>query len=80
MSQMLSSALNTNAATELQLFINGQPITTQATTLDQLITAQFGKETVATAINGVFVAANVRANTLLNMGDKIEALVPMQGG
>lgn len=80
MSQMLSSALNTNAATELQLFINGQPITTQATNLDQLISAQFGKETVATAVNGVFVAATVRANTLLNMGDKIEALVPMQGG
>jgi sulfur carrier protein len=35
---------------------------------------------VATAINGEFVAAGVRAQTPVAEGDRIEVLAPMQGG
>ncbi|MFV1527986.1 MULTISPECIES: sulfur carrier protein ThiS [unclassified Phaeobacter] len=35
---------------------------------------------VATALNGAFVARTRRADTELNEGDRIEVLAPMQGG
>jgi sulfur carrier protein len=35
---------------------------------------------VATALNGEFVAAGVRAQTPVAEGDRIEVLAPMQGG
>ena len=35
---------------------------------------------VATALNGEFVAAEVRAHTALADGDRLEVLAPMQGG
>jgi sulfur carrier protein len=35
---------------------------------------------VATAVNGEFVAAAVRAHTALTEGDRVEVLAPMQGG
>ena len=41
---------------------------------------QLGDETFAIAINGQFVPRNCYADTLLNDGDAVELLVPMQGG
>jgi sulfur carrier protein len=35
---------------------------------------------VATAVNGEFVAAALRAHTALTEGDRVEVLAPMQGG
>ena len=35
---------------------------------------------VATAVNGEFVAAAVRAHAALTEGDRVEVLAPMQGG
>ena len=35
---------------------------------------------VATAVNGEFVAAGLRAQTPIAEGDRIEVLAPMQGG
>jgi len=35
---------------------------------------------VATAVNGEFVAAAVRAHATLTEGDRVEVLAPMQGG
>jgi sulfur carrier protein len=35
---------------------------------------------VATAVNGEFVAAAVRAHTSLAEGDRVEVLTPVQGG
>jgi sulfur carrier protein len=40
----------------------------------------YGDAIVATAINGEFVAAAVRAHTPIAEGDRIEVLAPMQGG
>jgi sulfur carrier protein len=40
----------------------------------------YGDAVVATAINGEFVAAPVRAQTPVAEGDRIEVLAPMQGG
>jgi sulfur carrier protein len=48
-----------------------------ATVLSEL---GYGDAVVATAINGEFVAAAVRANTPIAEGDRIEVLAPMQGG
>ncbi|MBV8445241.1 MAG: sulfur carrier protein ThiS [Candidatus Dormibacteraeota bacterium] len=40
----------------------------------------YGDAVVATALNGEFVAAAVRAHTPIVEGDRIEVLAPMQGG
>jgi sulfur carrier protein len=40
----------------------------------------YGDSVVATAVNGEFVAAPVRAHTRLADGDRVEVLAPMQGG
>jgi sulfur carrier protein len=40
----------------------------------------YGAAVVATAVNGEFVAAGVRAGTRLAEGDRVEVLAPMQGG
>lgn len=35
---------------------------------------------VATAVNGDFIARNIRAATRLKSGDRVEVIAPMQGG
>jgi sulfur carrier protein len=40
----------------------------------------YGGRTVATAVNGEFVAAEARDRTALTEGDRLEVLAPMQGG
>ncbi|MBV8909459.1 MAG: sulfur carrier protein ThiS [Gammaproteobacteria bacterium] len=40
----------------------------------------YGAAVVATAINGEFVAAALRAQTPVTEGDRVEVLAPMQGG
>jgi sulfur carrier protein len=40
----------------------------------------YGGSVVSTAVNGEFIAAAVRARTILAEGDRIEVLAPMQGG
>ena len=40
----------------------------------------YAEAVVATAINGEFVAAALRAQTPVMDGDRIEVLAPMQGG
>jgi sulfur carrier protein len=40
----------------------------------------YGASAVSTAVNGEFVAAALRARTVLTEGDRIEVLAPMQGG
>jgi sulfur carrier protein len=35
---------------------------------------------VATALNGVFVPKGARAETVVQEGDRLEVLAPMQGG
>jgi sulfur carrier protein len=40
----------------------------------------YGGAVVSTALNGEFIAAAQRADTVLAEGDRLEVLAPMQGG
>ncbi len=40
----------------------------------------FTSDAMATALNGCFVPRDERATTVLNEGDQLEILAPMQGG
>lgn len=61
--------------------LNAERFETAATTLEAVLQeADFGGATVATAVNGDFVPAGLRATTPLKDGDQIEVLAPMQGG
>jgi sulfur carrier protein len=65
----------------MKLQLNGASIDTQVTTLAELLVAEgFGGAKVATAVNGTFVPGLARADQILNAGDAIEVLAPMQGG
>jgi sulfur carrier protein len=65
----------------MKLLLNGTSIETQVATLADLLIAQgLGGAKVATAINGTFVPATVRTDHILNAGDAVEVLAPMQGG
>ncbi|MEY8829145.1 sulfur carrier protein ThiS [Sedimentitalea sp. XS_ASV28] len=65
----------------MKVQINGDPVDMQGTTLADLLEAEgFGGAKVATAVNGEFVPASLRAGHALTEGDRIEVLAPMQGG
>jgi len=65
----------------MKLLLNGEPITTEAQTLDTVLAEKgYADTTVATAVNGDFVPVTLRATHTLNEGDQIEVLAPMQGG
>jgi len=64
----------------MTITLNGEPRQTAAATLAALlIEAGFGAK-VATARNGEFVPAALRASTLITEGDRIEVVAAMQGG
>ncbi|MCY4179335.1 MAG: sulfur carrier protein ThiS [Litoreibacter sp.] len=65
----------------MKLQLNGAPIEADSATLSDLLVAQgYGEARVATAVNGAFVPATMRATHTLNDGDQVEVLAPMQGG
>lgn len=65
----------------MRLQLNGTPLTAEVATLADLLDAQgYGEAKVATAVNGTFVPATLRADHALAEGDSIEVLAPMQGG
>lgn len=65
----------------MKLQLNGASIETEVSTLAELLVAEgLGGAKVATAVNGEFVPAAARAGQMLNAGDAIEVLAPMQGG
>jgi sulfur carrier protein len=64
-----------------RIVINGEPVDTMARTLAELLAeAGYGDVKVATARNGVFIAAKLRAETVLEHGDLIEIVAPRAGG
>lgn len=66
---------------ELAIIVNGEPVTTHAATLAELLEQTgHGGARVATALNGTFVPARVRATTMLRAGDHVEIVAPRQGG
>ena len=65
----------------MQILLNGEPIATDASNLDELCAKLgFGEAKIATAVNGSFVAASVRQQTKLTEADEIEIVAPRQGG
>lgn len=72
----------TITATETRdITLNGRAVATAASTLADLIDEQgLAEMKVATALNGEFVAARVRAETPLAAGDRVEVLSARQGG
>jgi sulfur carrier protein len=65
----------------MRICVNGTWREVGAVSLDRAL-AELGykEQTVATAVNGQFVAANEREVIALNEGDKVEIVAPMQGG
>lgn len=65
----------------MNIILNGEKITTTITYLNQLCDDKgFESDSVATAVNGLFVPRHLRFKTSLSEGDMIEILVPLQGG
>jgi len=65
----------------LVVVLNGEPATTRAATLAELVAEQnLAGLKVATAHNGAFVPERARTGTPLAAGDRIEIVSPRQGG
>ena len=65
----------------MKIILNGDARDVHASSLSAALDELgFGGAVVATAVNGEFVAASVRAETSLAEGDALEVLAPMQGG
>jgi sulfur carrier protein len=68
-------------AETFSITLNGEKVSTQAQTLQELLTAfGYGDAMVATALNGTFVPLKARAQTRLAAGDVVDVVAPMQGG
>lgn len=65
----------------MQIIVNATPQQVTSTTLAAALEELgFTSPSVATALNGAFVARGKRAETQLRDGDQLEVLAPMQGG
>ncbi|MBK3745494.1 sulfur carrier protein ThiS [Paraburkholderia aspalathi] len=65
----------------MKIIVNGASHETEATQLSQLLAElDLTDAVVATALNGEFVSVKERETTVLQAGDQIEVLAPMQGG
>ena len=65
----------------MQITLNGEQISTEQITLDELLAEQgYQDMVVATALNEMFIAKDQRANTKLEQDCRVEIVAPMQGG
>jgi len=65
----------------MQITVNREPRKITGANLSTTLTELgFTSPAIATALNGVFVAAADRDTTTLRQNDKLEILSPMQGG
>lgn len=70
----------------MNLFINGQSVVveneqpTVSCALQQFLNAEQQKQSFAVALNGDFVGKADYPKTLVNQGDSIDVLFPIQGG
>ena len=64
----------------MRITINGSVRDTSAATLAEVLAETGLTGHIATALNGSFIPATLRATTPIRDGDAIEALAPMQGG
>lgn len=66
---------------KMQISVNGNIITTEAKSLHELlIELNYTKDWLASAVNSQVIKKSDRKDYLLQDGDKIEILSPMQGG
>lgn len=65
----------------MRIMLNDEPREVAAATLaGALDELGFGGARIATAVNGEFVPATLRADHALAEGDRLDVLAPMQGG
>jgi sulfur carrier protein len=65
----------------MKLIVNGEPTQVTAKTIaDLIVECGFEDMPVATALNMAVVRKKDRATTPIKDGDRVEILVPMQGG
>ncbi|WP_128254377.1 sulfur carrier protein ThiS [Falsirhodobacter deserti] len=64
----------------MKITINGTPHDLRATTVAEALEEAGFTGKLATALNGDFVPAGLRATTALTEGAALEVLAPMQGG
>jgi sulfur carrier protein len=65
----------------MKIVLNGATCEITATRLDQaLIELGYTDASIATAINGMFVPKSQRPKKVLDDGDRVEIVAPMQGG
>lgn len=65
----------------MKILVNAKSFEITSETLDQaLAELGFTSPAVATALNGTFIARDLRGATSLSEGDQLEVLAPMQGG
>ena len=65
----------------IKVYVNGQATETKVQNLAALLLErQFDMASIAVAMDGEFVAKAYYHTTLLQAGQKIEVLAPMQGG
>lgn len=65
----------------MKIQVNGEDHQLEGRKLADILTELgYGDATVATAVNGEFVAATERQNCMLNENDRLEIVAPMQGG
>ena len=66
---------------QLRVTVNGEETLAASNSLQALLAMMgYDESTVATAVNGDFVASASRAGYVLKPGDQIEVLAPRQGG
>jgi sulfur carrier protein len=65
----------------VRIVVNGVEQEVAADTLAAaLLQLDYGEARVTTALNGEFVAARKRGETVLREGDRVEIVAPRQGG
>lgn len=65
----------------MRIVLNGEPREVEACRLPALLEELgFGEVIVATAVNGAFIPAVARVETIIGDGDRLEVLSPRQGG
>lgn len=65
----------------MKILVNGVWRDTRATDVASVLKELgYADAVVATAVNGEFMAANLRSGAWLADGDRLEVLAPMQGG
>lgn len=64
----------------MRILLNGAPVETRAETVAALLAEQGFGPKVATALDGSFLPAGLRAATPLQPDCRLEVVAPMQGG